>query len=56
EYPVFLFDDVLSEIDSHRREYLLGSMKDSGRQMIITTCEKDIVGDKVYEVEKGVFI
>lgn len=56
EYPVFLFDDVLSEIDSHRREYLLSSMKDSGRQMIITTCEKDIVGDKVYEVEKGVFI
>lgn len=56
EYPVFLFDDVLSEIDSRRREYLLGSMKEGDRQMIITTCEKNIPGDMVYEVEKGKFI
>ncbi len=38
EYPVFLFDDVLSELDSGRREYLLQKL--SGKQVILTTCEK----------------
>ena len=37
EYPVFLFDDVLSELDSMRREYLLAGTKD--RQVIMTSCE-----------------
>lgn len=39
EYPVFLFDDVLSELDEKRREYVL---RGSGeRQIIITSCESD---------------
>ncbi len=38
EYPVFLFDDVLSELDESRRAYLLSQKKD--RQIIITSCEK----------------
>lgn len=38
EYPVFLFDDVLSELDEKRRAYLLSQKKD--RQIIITSCEK----------------
>lgn len=39
EYPVFLFDDVLSELDRGRREYLLSHIK--GKQVIMTTCEKE---------------
>jgi recombinational DNA repair ATPase RecF len=35
--PVFLFDDVLSELDAHRRAYLVGEMK--GRQVIMTACD-----------------
>ena len=39
EYPVFLFDDILSELDAGRRAYLLGSL---GRlQVIITGCETE---------------
>lgn len=42
ELPVFLFDDVLSELDSRRRGYLLREL--SGRQVIMTSCE-DISGE-----------
>lgn len=38
EYPVFLFDDVMSELDTGRRQYLLSSL--SGRQLIVTSCEE----------------
>ena len=52
EKPVFLFDDVFSELDSSRRAYLSGKMKD--RQVIITTCEPSgVVGGKMIKVEKG---
>ena len=37
DMPVFLFDDVLSELDAHRRAYLVGEMK--GRQVIMTACD-----------------
>lgn len=39
EYPVFLFDDVLSELDAERRKYVLGLGGE--RQIIITSCEAD---------------
>ena len=39
EYPVFLFDDVLSELDDKRKKYVLSGAKD--RQIIITSCEPD---------------
>ncbi len=39
EYPVFLFDDILSELDAYRREIVL--KKTAGRQVIITGCETD---------------
>lgn len=39
EYPVLLFDDVLSELDENRRAYLLNKIK--GKQVILTTCEKE---------------
>ncbi|MBO5294461.1 MAG: hypothetical protein J6B71_04365 [Clostridia bacterium] len=49
---MFLFDDVFSELDSSRRAYLSGKMKD--RQVIITTCEPSgVVGGKMIKVEKG---
>ena len=35
--PVFLFDDVLSELDEHRRDYLVKEMQ--GRQVILTACD-----------------
>lgn len=37
DYPVFLFDDVLSELDSRRRAYLMEEIR--GRQVILTTCD-----------------
>ena len=43
EYPVFLFDDVLSELDEKRREYVLRGNGD--RQIIITSCEGSEYGE-----------
>ena len=37
EYPVFLFDDVLSELDEKRRAYVLSDPGE--RQFILTACE-----------------
>jgi len=52
EVPVFLFDDVFSELDSNRRGYLSGKIKD--RQVIMTTCEPSgILGGRIFTVEKG---
>lgn len=55
EYPVFLFDDVLSELDSKRKKYLLSGIKD--KQIIMSGCEKDsdVMADKVIEVCGGEF-
>ena len=39
EYPVFLFDDVLSELDDKRRGYVLSGVGE--RQIIITSCEPE---------------
>ena len=38
QYPVFLFDDVLSELDDERKAYILSNI--SKRQVIITACDK----------------
>lgn len=38
QYPVFLFDDVLSELDDTRKAYILSNI--SKRQVIITACDK----------------
>ena len=57
EYPVFLFDDVLSELDSGRRKYVIEGMRD--RQVIITSCEgEDIIdgADKIIEVSGGNYV
>jgi len=56
EYPVYLFDDVLSELDEKRRTYILSKIKD--KQIIITTCEPDfekIKADRVIRVKDGIY-
>ena len=40
DYPVFLLDDILSELDKDRKEYILSRITD--RQVIITGCESEI--------------
>ena len=46
EYPVFLLDDILSELDKDRKNYILSRITD--RQVIITGCESE-----VFEAEGG---
>lgn len=54
EYPVFLLDDVFSELDATRRGYLCERI--SHKQIIITSCEPDIVsGARKIEVSDGEF-
>jgi DNA replication and repair protein RecF len=49
EYPVFLLDDILSELDKDRKEYILSRITD--RQVIITGCESEI-----FESEGKIFV
>lgn len=56
EYPVFLLDDVFSELDRTRREYLLGGLE--GKQVIITCPDDALAGrtdGKVIRVEGGTY-
>ena len=55
EEPVILLDDVLSELDSGRQDFLLNELKDS--QVFITCCEKSnkeqLRDGKVFYVSRG---
>ena len=55
--PVFLFDDVLSELDATRREFLIHRIR--GKQVILTTCENETlfdIGDThLIKVEDGTY-
>lgn len=57
DYPVFLFDDVLSELDETRRDFMLRFA--TGKQVIITTCEagavQNIRADKKILVVNGTY-
>ena len=54
EHPVFLLDDVFSELDATRRAYLCEKI--SGKQIIITSCEPNLISDaKKIEVSGGQF-
>ena len=56
EYPVYLFDDVLSELDEKRKRYVLSRL--TGKQIIITSCERDALStpaDLTIEVEGGIY-
>lgn len=58
EYPVLLLDDIMSELDLSRRQYL--SEKISGKQVILTCTDADTVGvgnaANVFEVCAGKII
>lgn len=55
EYPVLLLDDVLSELDPRRQEFVLNRVRDG--QVFITCCEDDrlpaLLGGKVFHVRNG---
>ena len=55
EYPVFLFDDVLSELDENRRKFILSKI--DKRQVIITSCEQidfaNVEDINFIEIENG---
>ena len=56
EPPIVLLDDVMSELDRERQDYLLNHLQ--GQQVFITCCEDDrlpaLLGGKVFHVEHGV--
>ncbi len=55
EEPVILLDDVMSEIDSERQDFLLNEIKNC--QVFITCCEKSnkeqLKQGKIFQVENG---
>ena len=55
EYPILLLDDVLSELDTRRQEFVLNRI--GGGQTLITCCEDEGIskrtGGRVLFVEKG---
>lgn len=52
EQPVILLDDVLSELDLKRQDYLLNELSD--KQVFITCCESEIM-TKLKEGKKALF-
>ena len=54
-YPVLLLDDVLSELDPRRQEFVLNRI--AGGQVFITCCEDDrlaaLLGGRIFHVEGG---
>lgn len=55
EHPIILLDDVMSELDSTRKNYILNKMTD--KQVFITCCEKETISQlnvgKVFKIENG---
>ena len=55
EYPVLMLDDVLSELDAQRQEFVLNRI--GGGQTLITCCEDEHIADRtggrVLTVENG---
>ena len=55
EYPILLLDDVLSELDPKRQEFVLNRV--GGGQVFITCCEDDrlsrLLSGKVFHVHAG---
>lgn len=52
EQPVILLDDVLSELDLKRQDYLLNELSD--KQVFITCCESEVM-NKLKEGKKALF-
>ena len=49
EYPVYLLDDILSELDDRRKEYLISgfSSMENQRQVIISCCDESLLCNDV---------
>lgn len=58
EWPVLLLDDVLSELDARRREFVLNRI--GGGQVFITCCEDEgieqLTGGKTFRVKNGALV
>ena len=59
--PLFLLDDVLSELDVKRRAYLLAYLQGVNAQTVITATDKDVMGDELPDihllvVENGIIV
>ena len=58
EYPVLLLDDVLSELDPKRQEFVLNRIQ--GGQVFITCCEDDrlpmLLGGKIFRIKDGAIL
>ncbi len=56
EHPVILLDDVMSELDENRQDYILNHI--SGRQVFITCCDKQSIsllnGGALFKMQGGV--
>lgn len=55
EQPIILLDDVMSELDEQRQDYILNHL--SGRQVFITCCDKNAIDrmrrGKCFEIKDG---
>lgn len=52
DMPIILLDDVLSELDGKRREFIISKLRDM--QIFITSCERvNKLNGRVYKMEKG---
>lgn len=55
ESPIIILDDVMSELDKNRQDYILNSL--CGRQIFISCCSEETVElskkGKVFEIENG---
>jgi len=58
QWPVLLLDDVLSELDQRRQDFVLGRIE--GGQVFITCCEEDktdrLSGGKVFRIKNGMIL
>ena len=57
EYPVFIFDDVMSELDESRKKYIIENAGE--KQIIITSCDRESykdIANNVIEVEGGYYV
>ena len=53
EYPVLLLDDVLSELDPVRRDFVLNKI--TGGQVMITCCEENLLHNegRTFHIDNG---
>ncbi|MGL4668244.1 MAG: hypothetical protein ACRCWR_09990, partial [Saezia sp.] len=57
DHPVMLLDDVLSELDIERKQYLLSEME--GKQTFVTTCDELVykrASGQTIQIKEGVLV